>query len=194
MNMAHRRSNPVGAPAPTIGCAYLDVPAFAARVWLAWSERGLQRLTWSAEGSGAQAVLGQTSADLRPLPAAYADVLRAYFAGEAVDPTVLAVDLYGTPFQTKVWHALRAIGRGQVQSYAAIAAAVGAPRATRAVGGANGSNRVAIVVPCHRVVAAGHRLGGYTGGLRFKRLLLELEGARIVSDVVHPGQMQLLPD
>jgi O-6-methylguanine DNA methyltransferase len=62
----------------------------------------------------------------------------------------------------------------------------------RAVGGANGRNPIAIVVPCHRVVEAGNRLGGYTGGLHIKRYLLELEGARVVADQVRPGQLELI--
>jgi methylated-DNA-[protein]-cysteine S-methyltransferase len=62
----------------------------------------------------------------------------------------------------------------------------------RAVGGANGKNPIAIVVPCHRVVEADMSIGGYTGGLRFKRFLLELEGAKLVADHVQPGQLSLL--
>jgi methylated-DNA-[protein]-cysteine S-methyltransferase len=119
-------------------------------------------------------------------------VLRAYLAGEAVDPAQLPVEFEGTPFQHKVWGALRDIRRGQVKSYAAVANAVGSPRAMRAVGSANGKNPLAIVVPCHRVVEAGMRLGGYTGGLHLKRFLLDLEGVRTGDDVVKPGQLDLL--
>jgi O-6-methylguanine DNA methyltransferase len=79
-----------------------------------------------------------------------------------------------------------------VRSYAAIANAIGSPRAMRAVGGANGRNPLAIVVPCHRVVEADMGLGGYTGGLHLKRFLLQLEGARVVADRVQPGQLALI--
>lgn len=174
-----------------MGCAVLEVPEVNACLWAAWSERGLTRLTWQAAGTTAEAALGPEPPGRSDLPEPYASQLAAYFAGEPVDPGTLPVDLEGTAFRRKVWHALRAIPRGQVRSYAALAAAVGTPRAMRAVGGANGSNPVAIVVPCHRVIEANMRLGGYTGGLRFKRFLLELEGAQIIGDRVHPRQLGL---
>jgi AraC family transcriptional regulator of adaptative response/methylated-DNA-[protein]-cysteine methyltransferase len=84
----------------------------------------------------------------------------------------LPVDMRGTAFQLRVWQELRRIPSGETRSYGEIAAAVGAPGGARAVGQACGSNPVAIVVPCHRVVAAGGGLGGYAWGLDAKRLLL----------------------
>ncbi len=97
-----------------------------------------------------------------------------YFSGRRREFTVPVVTP-GTPFQEAVWTALRAIPYGATCSYADIARAVGSPNAVRAVGQANGGNRVAIVVPCHRVVNAGGRLGGYGGGLWRKQFLLDLE-------------------
>jgi O-6-methylguanine DNA methyltransferase len=170
----------------------MDVAPVAARLWAQWSERGLVRLGWSKAESSAASALGSAHPPEDRLPASYGDVLEAYFAGEEVDPGGLPVELQGTAFQQKVWHALRSIPRGRVRSYAAIANAVGSPRAMRAVGGANGRNPLAIVVPCHRVVEAGMRIGGYSGGLHLKRFLLELEGARIVGDHVQPGQLELI--
>ena len=126
------------------------------------------------------------------VPALYADPLRAYFSGEAIDPATLPVDLRGTPFQLKVWQALRRVPRGAVRTYAGIASDIGSPRAMRAVGAANGANPVAIVVPCHRVVEAGLKLGGYSAGLDRKRHLLALEGVRIEGDQLRPGQLGLL--
>jgi O-6-methylguanine DNA methyltransferase len=82
----------------------------------------------------------------------------------------------GTEFQQKVWKALLSIGVGQTRSYSEIAHAVGAPGAARAVGGACGANPIPVLVPCHRVLAAQHRLGGFSAGLKWKRLLLEREG------------------
>jgi len=158
---------------------------------MAWSEQGLTRLTWESEASTAAGVIGPGHPGETALPEPYRSVLSGYFAGDLVDPATLPVDLDGTAFRRKVWEALRAIPRGRVRSYAAIAQAVGSPRALRAVGGANGKNPVAIVVPCHRVIEASMQLGGYSGGLRFKRFLLELEGARIDADRVHPGQLAL---
>jgi methylated-DNA-[protein]-cysteine S-methyltransferase len=76
-----------------------------------------------------------------------------------------------------VWRELEKIPYGETRSYAQVAAAIGTPNAVRAVGAANGSNPVAIVVPCHRVIGSGGRLTGYGGGLPLKKRLLELEGA-----------------
>lgn len=175
-----------------IGCAPIDLPAAGARLWAEWTADGLTRLAWAEPGASAAETLGAGHAEERPLPEPYASTLAGFFAGEDVDPVTLPVRPSGTPFQLKVWQALRAIPRGQVRSYAAIAAAIGSPRAMRAVGGANGKNPIAIVVPCHRVVEADMRLGGYSGGLHRKRFLLELEGARVVQDWVQPGQLELL--
>jgi methylated-DNA-[protein]-cysteine S-methyltransferase len=103
--------------------------------------------------------------------------LRTYFAGER---TAFDVDIRfeGTPFQVAVWSALRDIPYGATISYAELARRVGRPGAFRAVGQANGRNPVAIVVPCHRVVAADGTMGGYGGGLDRKRWLLDHEGAQ----------------
>jgi AraC family transcriptional regulator, regulatory protein of adaptative response / methylated-DNA-[protein]-cysteine methyltransferase len=101
--------------------------------------------------------------------------LAAYFAGKLRSFTVPLV-YPGTPFQRRVWEALLAIPYGQTRSYQALAAAIGEPRAVRAVGRANGLNRVAIAIPCHRVVNKNGQLGGYGGGLRRKQFLLDLEG------------------
>ncbi|HET9355679.1 MAG TPA: methylated-DNA--[protein]-cysteine S-methyltransferase [Sphingomicrobium sp.] len=89
----------------------------------------------------------------------------------------LPIDVEGTAFQERVWRELRKIPLGETRSYADIASAIGAPGATRAVGTANGSNPVAVLVPCHRVIRSDGTLGGYAGGLDRKRKLLEAEGA-----------------
>lgn len=81
----------------------------------------------------------------------------------------------GTPFQEKVWSTLLRIPYGETWSYLDVASSLGDPKATRAVGTANGMNRIAIVIPCHRVVNANGDLGGYGGGLWRKRILLDLE-------------------
>ena len=89
----------------------------------------------------------------------------------------LPLDPRGTSFQRRVWAALTAIPWGETRTYAQIAAAVGSPRAVRAVGQANHRNPIPILIPCHRVVGADGTLTGYGGGLELKRKLLELEGA-----------------
>ena len=88
------------------------------------------------------------------------------------------LDLRGTEFQRRCWQALLEIPYGETRTYADIARAVGQPRGFRAVGMANHDNPVAIVVPCHRVIASDGTLGGYGGGLPGKRWLLELEGVK----------------
>ena len=85
----------------------------------------------------------------------------------------------GTEFQKRVWSVMRQIASGQTLSYAEIAAEIKKPGAARAVGGACGANPIPVLVPCHRVLAANHRLGGFSGGLRWKRKLLAREGIQV---------------
>jgi methylated-DNA-[protein]-cysteine S-methyltransferase len=108
-------------------------------------------------------------------PREIAAALDAYFAGDLRVIDGMDVDPEGTPFQRRVWAALRTIPAGTTWSYAALARAVDHPTATRAVGAANGRNPVALVVPCHRVIASDGTLGGYGGGLEMKRWLLRHE-------------------
>ncbi len=106
----------------------------------------------------------------------YVNELEEYFAGKRRQFT-FPLDLRGTDFQRACWRALLAIPYGETRTYADIARAVGKPNAFRAVGMANNRNPIAIVVPCHRVIASNGTLCGYGGGLDVKRKLLELEGA-----------------
>lgn len=100
--------------------------------------------------------------------------LDAYFAGQ-LKFFDLPLGPAGTPFQLRVWSALRDIPFGETRSYGQLASAVGNPSAMRAVGAANGRNPIAIVVPCHRVIGADGSLTGFGGGIERKRLLLRLE-------------------
>jgi O-6-methylguanine DNA methyltransferase len=102
--------------------------------------------------------------------------LKAALAGRApkkLPPLDLSA---GTAFQQRVWNVLRKIQCGRTLSYAEVARALGKPGAARAVGGACGSNPIPVLVPCHRVLAANRKIGGFSGGLRWKRLLLGREG------------------
>jgi methylated-DNA-[protein]-cysteine S-methyltransferase len=110
-------------------------------------------------------------------PRAVRTALDDYFAGDFAALGRVPIATVGTPFQEAAWAALRAIPAGTTRSYAQQAAAIGRPRAVRAVGRANGDNPVAIVTPCHRVIGAGGELTGFGGGLGRKRWLLEHEGA-----------------
>ena len=102
--------------------------------------------------------------------------LAAYFSGELRAIDSLAVATGGTPFQRSVWAALRNIPAGRTMSYGALATQIGRAKAVRAVGLANGSNPIGIVVPCHRVIGADASLTGYGGGIERKRWLLAHEG------------------
>ena len=101
------------------------------------------------------------------------DWLTAYFDGRVVEAPEL--DLRGAPFELRVWAALRHIPFGATTSYGAIAAAIDAPGAARAVGAANGANPVSLIVPCHRVIGSSGTLVGYGGGLDRKKWLLDHE-------------------
>src|SRR5579862_9500599 len=118
---------------------------------------------------------------LTPEPgAAPADLkrrLRRYFDGDLGGLGAIAWRTAGTKFQRAVWTALTRIAPGETLSYGALAAKLGCPRAVRAVGTANGSNPISVVVPCHRVIGADGTLTGYGGGLPRKRWLLNHEGA-----------------
>lgn len=106
------------------------------------------------------------------------DQLERYFAGE-----LRAFDLplapAGTPFQRSVWDALRRIGYGQTASYRQIAAAIGRPGVTRAVGSAVGANPIPVIIPCHRIIRADGSIGGFALGVEAKRVLMNIEGIRL---------------
>jgi methylated-DNA-[protein]-cysteine S-methyltransferase len=104
------------------------------------------------------------------------DRLDEYFAGNLAALDQIAVRPAGTPFQRRVWEALRTIRAGTTSSYRDLAILIGAPSAVRAVGAANGANPIPIVVPCHRVIGTNGTLVGYGGGLDRKRWLLAHEG------------------
>jgi methylated-DNA-[protein]-cysteine S-methyltransferase len=105
--------------------------------------------------------------------------VEAYFEGELTSVDEIAVCTEGTPFQKRVWGELRSIAAGTTLSYGELAKRIGRPGASRAVGSANGSNPIAIVVPCHRVIGSNGALTGYGGGMERKRWLLQHEGAQL---------------
>jgi methylated-DNA-[protein]-cysteine S-methyltransferase len=111
--------------------------------------------------------------DPRPFKQAIAQ-LREYFAGKRREFDLPLVP-EGTAFQLKVWNALRTIPYGKTWSYGELARRIRKPKASRAVGAANGQNPIPIIVPCHRVIGANGSLTGFGGGLKIKRILLELE-------------------
>jgi methylated-DNA-[protein]-cysteine S-methyltransferase len=125
--------------------------------------------------------LGPPQADWKQNRAAFAEVIRqlqAYFRGELKEFD-LPLAMEGTEFQLSVWNELRAIPYGETISYAQLAERIGNPKAVRAVGLANGSNPIPIIVPCHRVIGSDGSLTGFGGGLPAKKMLLELESKQL---------------
>jgi methylated-DNA-[protein]-cysteine S-methyltransferase len=150
-----------------------SVPSPIGPLTLAWSDGALCGLRMEDQRHAAGTEPGWLRDD-EP----FGDIteqLRAYFGGERTTFDV-PIRFEGTPFQVEVWSRLREIPFGETISYAELARRVGRPGAFRAVGNANGRNPVAVIVPCHRVVAADGTIGGYGGGLERKRWLLDLEG------------------
>jgi O-6-methylguanine DNA methyltransferase len=171
----------------TLHCTNID--SAIGPLFLAASAHGLVALEFDARMPGQQSIRPNPR-DLRNEKAqkgfqfedssramqCYVNQLEEYFAGKRREFT-FPLDLRGTDFQRACWRALLAIPYGETRTYADIARAVGKPNAFRAVGMANNRNPIAIIVPCHRVIASDGTLCGYGGGLEVKRKLLELEGA-----------------
>ncbi len=134
-------------------------------------DQGVFGLSFADRGPSRAGVSARARAHLE----AAEEALASYFAGRP--PRLPVLDLRGSPFQLAVWSALREIPWGEVRTYGEIAAVLGRAGGARAVGAANGRNPVAILVPCHRVVQAGGRLGGFSAGLEVKRWLLAHEAA-----------------
>lgn len=174
------------------GWSRYEAPEPVGALFLSWGERGLRTLSFGAEPVVDPERFDPANVPERDAPAELTRLLDRYFAGDPVDPVEFPVELTGTRFQKRAWEALRSVPRGQVRTYSGIARDAGSPRAMRAIGAAMGANPIAIVVPCHRIVAAGNQLGGYSGGLARKRFLLDLEGVPITNEGVHPGQLDLL--
>jgi O-6-methylguanine DNA methyltransferase len=125
-----------------------------------------------------------------PAPAAITAALDAYFAGDLDALDAVPVATGGTQFQKSVWAALRSIPVGETIGYGALAARLGKPGAARAVGLANGSNPIGIVVPCHRVIGASGTLTGYAGGVERKAWLLAHERALAGTPSSGPSQAE----
>ena len=167
--------------------AYATVDSPLGRLVAVATPRGLARLAYELSSGGLDSVLDDVAARLSPAiveaPARLDGVRREldeFFAGRRRD-FELALDwaLVRTPFRRGVLRATAEIPFGATSTYREVAAAAGSPSAFRAAGNALGSNPIPIVVPCHRVLASGGGLGGYTGGLERKRLLLAIEGGML---------------
>ncbi|MGC8873034.1 MAG: methylated-DNA--[protein]-cysteine S-methyltransferase [Chloroflexia bacterium] len=166
---------------------WLRVPSPWGSLRLLATEDGLCRIVLPGEAGVERWVgryrSGSVLEEGSPLLAGTAQQLEEYFEGKRRSFDLPLV-LYGTPFQKTVWQALLEIPYGETRSYQEVAAAIGRPQASRAVGAAIGANPVPIVIPCHRVVRSDGSLGGYGGGLFLKVALLQLEGCPVHLPVV----------
>lgn len=165
---------------PTVVTTVVPTPSGDLRVAVAVDDAGEERVVVLAFDDHFERVAARVR---RRLPGTWtegdtaaAGAVRRYVTGEVGALDDVEVDLHGTPFQQRVWEALRAIPVGTTCSYGELAARLGAPGAVRAVGTANGANPTWLVVPCHRVVRSDGSLGGYGGGLDRKAWLLGHEG------------------
>jgi len=158
----------------------LTIPTADGEFLARYSAKGLCEL-WFPDGKkGKKAGDGaQVSNQIREWHERTVEALNIALKGR--DPkTFPPVDLSnGTEFQQRVWEVLRTIAMGRTLSYGEVARRIGKPKAVRAVGGACGANPIPVFVPCHRVLAANQRLGGFSGGLDWKRRLLAREGAEV---------------
>ena len=161
--------------------AYKMMESPVGELKLVASETGLVAILWEKDNPRRVRLSELVADDQHPVLVETERQLREYFAGKRKTFSV-AIDMRGTRFQKDVWEALLAIPFGETRSYGQLAIKLGNPRATRAVGAANGRNPLSIIVPCHRVIAADGRMHGFsaTGGVRTKLKLLEIEGYQAV--------------
>jgi AraC family transcriptional regulator of adaptative response/methylated-DNA-[protein]-cysteine methyltransferase len=166
-----------GGRGETIHWAMVDSPL--GPLLIAATSKGICRLTFDDSVQALQRLF--PNAELVQDDGSMAELIEGVLAAVEHPATApeLPIDVAGTVFQEAVWRELRKIPPGETRSYAEIAAAIGQPKAVRAVGTANGDNHVAVLIPCHRVIRSDGSLGGYAGGLDRKRKLLEAEGTRI---------------
>jgi methylated-DNA-[protein]-cysteine S-methyltransferase len=138
------------------------------------SEQGLAAILWPNDDPARVRLAPLIEDPEHPVLLEAERQLEAYFAGRLKTFTI-PLDLRGTPFQKRVWHALLTIPFGETRSYAQIAKQIGVPTAYRAVGAANGRNPLSIIAPCHRVIGSNGNLTGFAGGLPTKQKLLAME-------------------
>ena len=154
--------------------AYKEIASPVGLLRLVASNTGLVAIVWQ-DDRPRRVVLGElTRSDQHPILLKTEHQLAEYFAGKRKTFSV-PLDMRGTRFQKDVWDALLAIPFGETRTYGQLATQLGNPRATRAVGAANGRNPIAIIAPCHRVIGSTGKLTGFAGGLDAKAYLLKLE-------------------
>jgi methylated-DNA-[protein]-cysteine S-methyltransferase len=162
-------------PSPRYCAARIGSPV--GPLTLVAGDEGLVAIMWENDDPRRVPAAAAATQARHPLLVETARQLGEYFAGQR-KVFDLKLHFLGTPFQKRVWAELLKIPFGETRSYGDIARALGDPKATRAVGAANGRNPISIVAPCHRVIGASGRLTGFAGGLDKKAKLLDLESAR----------------
>ena len=163
-----------GGRGETIRWTHFDSPL--GQMLIAATSKGICRLTFDDSEASLKRLFPK--ATIVEDPGSLKELVEG--ALEAIDKPLIApdlpIDVAGTAFQEAVWRELRRIPAGETRSYAEIAAAIGHPKAVRAVGSANGDNHVCVLIPCHRVIRSDGSLGGYGGGIERKKQLLASEG------------------
>ncbi len=153
---------------------FKTMPSPVGELTLIASDKGLAAILWENDDPMRVRLTPRTEDKKHAVLLRAEAQLKDYFAGK-LDKFDLPMDAKGTPFQKEVWAALLTIPFGETRSYADIAKQIGRPKATRAVGAANGKNPLSIIAPCHRVIGSNGKLTGFAGGLEAKVLLLDLE-------------------
>ena len=153
---------------------YKVVDSPVGKLTLIATDAGLAAILWENDRPGRVRLRLDAEEGAHPVLVETERQLAEYFAGQRQE-FVLTLDVAGTPFQQRVWSALRSIPFGETRSYRQIAEQIGSPAAVRAVGAANGRNPVSIVAPCHRVIGSNGHLTGFAGGLDTKARLLAHE-------------------
>jgi len=154
---------------------YKFIPSPIGPLKLVASNRGLVGILWENDNPRRVRLTELVERAEHPVLVRAERELNEYFTGMRSGFTV-PLDMRGTPFQRQVWEALLGIPFGETRTYGQLAIQLGNPKATRAVGAANGRNPIAILVPCHRVIGHSGKLTGFAGGLDAKAYLLKLEG------------------
>jgi methylated-DNA-[protein]-cysteine S-methyltransferase len=156
----------------SLACKIIESPV--GQLKLVASDKGLVAILWENDSPRRVRLSELVANEQQPVLVETERQLGEYFAGKRKTFSI-ALDMRGTRFQKNVWEALLAIPFGETRSYGQLAKQLGNPRATRAVGAANGRNPVSIIVPCHRVIGSSGKLTGFAGGLETKAHLLSLE-------------------
>jgi methylated-DNA-[protein]-cysteine S-methyltransferase len=171
----------------TVSLAYKIVESPVGKLKLVATEKSLVAILWDRDNPRRVRLSDLVGNDEHPVLLETERQLGEYFTGKRKAFSV-TLNMRGTSFQRNVWQALIAIPFGETRSYGELARQLGNPRATRAVGAANGKNPISIIVPCHRLVGSTGKLTGFAGGLQAKSFLLKLEGNVAVTAMPLSGQ------